>query len=89
MEFSLLFLIYIIACATAAPAINNQDASPIEASENEFPTTGTKGYTHPKLQLFQEKNYTIDEVLDELQQEHEREHLVQTNTFKKDGRYYY
>ena len=88
MEFSLLSLIYIIGYVTAAPAVINEDTYPIETSENEFPITGTKeGYTHPKLQLFQEENYTIDEVLDELQQEHEKEQLVQTNTFKKDARY--
>ena len=67
MKFTLAVLTCVIGLATAAPATKTEtdaESSKIEPKD------------HPKLELFQEQNYTLDEVLDELQREREEQHVA-------------
>lgn len=66
MEFTLAVLICIVGLAVAAPATKTETTSSKIAPGDQ--------YTHPKLELFQEQNYTLDDVLEILQQESEEQH---------------
>ena len=79
MEFTSVFLIYFISLAVAAPVIDNADGEQAGRISDVI-SSKIADYTHPKLQLFQEQNYTIDEVLDVLQQEIETQGPQQTSS---------
>ena len=83
MEFTSVFLIYFIGLAVAAPVIDNADGE--EAGRiSEDILSKIADYTHPKLQQFQEQSYTLDEVLDVLQQELETQHPKRTSLLKNE-----
>lgn len=63
MEFTLAVLICIVGLAVATKT--ETTSSKIAPGDQ---------YTHPKLELFQEQNYTLDDVLEILQQESEEQH---------------
>lgn len=91
MDFTLVIMICSVSLAMAAPAaVNSAGKAEINlVEEMEITPSPKDGDTHPKLQFFQEQNYTIDRVLDILQQENEIKRRNHTSLHKKNERYMY
>lgn len=75
MEFTLVVLMCAVGLSVAAPATKTE-VSPLEIKPLDL-------HSHPKLGLFQGQNYTLDEVLEALQQEKEEQGRSHATSLKK------